>query len=454
MHKPDGSALSVPVRQDPVEVRCKASRPATGLRSCLRTAAPIVAALFWATASRAENFEAVSSRVSNGYARTRLPDGSFQTETYVLREGGFLSGEIEDATIDKMSFRDVEQAIDGPLANRRYMKAADTRTANLVIAVYWGTSRAPAERAPGMIAAQKTESLAPARWLAQHPGDGFRDRGPYAFQAKGNAFSQEMIGDEDATLMGYDWAGDPELTTYRYFVVLLAYDLQEFKKSKRERLLWQTRFSISQHHYQFDRQLPQMALVASRYFGQDSGGLRHNAVPEGSVEIGTVKSLGPVDLPDFAVLDPDGTHVAYIRSVDSSLRLVIVDVDQPERMATAKVPSTGSLPINLSWTEGGHVRVTMSSNESLNYDVDGRRRNTDGPGLGPVPVTMAASELATVLKAASGKFSHRKVSVLGSDSQSHRYLLSVSGGAGLTRLFVLDQPNDLLFEVGRSGSAP
>jgi hypothetical protein len=432
-----------------------ASRPAIGPRAV----GLIVAALLWLPASRGESFEAVSSRVSNGYTRSRLPDGSLQPETYVLREGGFLSGEIKDETIDNMTFRDVEQAIEGPLANRRYLKAADPRSANLVIAVYWGTSRAPAERAPGSLAAQKTERLAPARWLAQHPGDGFRDRGPWAFQAKGNAFSQEMIGDEDATLMGYDSASDPELRTYRYFVVLLAYDLQEFKKSKKEKLLWQARFSIGQHHNQFDKQLPQMALVASRYFGQDSGGLRHNAVPDGSVEIGAVKSLGAVDLPNFAVLDPDGTHVAYVRSVDSSPMLVIVDVDRPERMATAKMPSPGSLPNNVAWTEGGLVQVSMSSSESLGYDVDGRRRKIGGPGGGSASTTkpsanLAAPEIANVQKATSKKFPHRRVAVLGSDSQSHRFLLSVSGGAGSTRLFVLDQPNDLLFEVGLSGSSP
>ncbi len=250
-----------------------ASRPAVSPHACRRS---VVRAVIPIAAAPSVGFSPHAPIIlrpfplgcANGYTRARLPDGSFQPETYVLREGGFLSGEVKDDTIDRMSFRDIAQAIEGPLANKRYLEAADSRTANLVIAVYWGTSRAPAERASGKIAAQKTERLAPARWLAQHPGDGFRDRGPYAFQAKGDAFSQEMIGDEDATLMGYDSASDPELSTYRYFVVLLAYDLQVFKKSKKEKLLWQTRFSISQHNYQFDKQLPQMAQVASRYFGQ------------------------------------------------------------------------------------------------------------------------------------------------------------------------------------------
>ncbi len=134
---------------------------------------------------------------------------------------------------------------------------------------------------------------------------------------------------------------------------------------------------------------------------RDSAGLRHNAVPEGSVQIGVVTSLGPVVLPDFAVLDPEGTHVAYIRTVDSSPRLVIVDVDHPERMVTEKIPSPGSLPTHVAWTEGGHVRMTLSSNESLTYDVDGRHHNADGPGIGPPPPT---PDFTTVQKAAGEKF--------------------------------------------------
>ncbi len=37
-----------------------------------------------------------------------------------------------------------------------------------------------------------------------------------------------------------------------------------------------------------------MAQMASPYFGQDSRGLISKAVPEGKVDIGDVKSLGPV----------------------------------------------------------------------------------------------------------------------------------------------------------------
>jgi hypothetical protein len=85
-----------------------------------------------------------------------------------------------------------------------------------------------------------------------------------------------------------------EIEENRYFVVLMAYDFQLIWKQKKHKLLWQTRFSISERRNAFDRALPLMAQYASKYFGQDSHGLLRERVPEGRVEIGAVKSLGTV----------------------------------------------------------------------------------------------------------------------------------------------------------------
>jgi hypothetical protein len=60
------------------------------------------------------------------------------------------------------------------------------------------------------------------------------------------------------------------------------------------KLLWDTRFSIREHKNAFDEKLPAMALQASRYFGQDSGGVTHSSLPDGRVDIGQLKNLGPL----------------------------------------------------------------------------------------------------------------------------------------------------------------
>jgi hypothetical protein len=88
-----------------------------------------------------------------------------------------------------------------------------------------------------------------------------------------------------------------EIEEDRYFVVLIAYDFQQLWRKKRVRELWETRFSIRERHHAFNEDLPAMAQYASKYFGQDTNGLIHEAVPFGHVKIGEVKSLGEADAP-------------------------------------------------------------------------------------------------------------------------------------------------------------
>ena len=83
----------------------------------------------------------------------------------------------------------------------------------------------------------------------------------------------------------------------RYFVVLEAYDFQLLWKQKKHKLLWEIRFSVDQHHNEFDKALPAMARYVSKYFGQDSHGLLRESVPTGRVDIGDVKTLGEVEEP-------------------------------------------------------------------------------------------------------------------------------------------------------------
>jgi hypothetical protein len=65
-------------------------------------------------------------------------------------------------------------------------------------------------------------------------------------------------------------------------------------KEKKSKMLWEARFSIREHGNAFDSRIAGMAELASNYFGRDSKGLHHEDIPEGKVEIGTVKSLGVV----------------------------------------------------------------------------------------------------------------------------------------------------------------
>jgi hypothetical protein len=130
-----------------------------------------------------------------------------------------------------------------------------------------------------------------------------RDRTDFRNAAMLGYDSTGMIGTDYGKYLSHTALGGDqrdqvaEIEENRYFVVLLAYDFQVMWKQKKHKLLWETRFSISERRNAFDKALPVMAQYASRYFGQPSNGLLRTRVPEGSVKVGEPKSLGEVDAP-------------------------------------------------------------------------------------------------------------------------------------------------------------
>jgi hypothetical protein len=285
------------------------------------------AAIACPRATRAEEFEAVSSRASADYLREKLPDGSFKPEYYAFAKGGYWSGPVADKSIDKMDFLDVAHVVAGPLANQKYLPSKDPAATKLLIVVYWGTTHAP-EKASGTAVYESArqaeanmaqiESEIKEHIVAPAAGQQLKDQAGAeltnaiaAVQAENRM--RDMADRNNAAMLGYDswWEQTfdaqngtalehrkqdmlDELEHYRYFVVLMAYDFQMLWKQKKSKLLWETRFSIREQNNAFDQQLEAMTLQASRYFGQDSGGLTHNPLPQGSVQIGEVKSLGAV----------------------------------------------------------------------------------------------------------------------------------------------------------------
>jgi hypothetical protein len=290
-----------------------------------------------AATAYAENLVAFSTRVSNGYARKKLPDGTFQQETYAFGKGDDWGGARVDASMDKLDFMDVARTISVPLAGRGFVPTRDQATTNLLIMVYWGTSRTPeySTHSHSLLMAQDAEreqnqaAMATSHALAQSGkatgGNAADIKVAKTMQASADAdmradleglqAEEQRREDADvntATLLGYDWwwlstvaasgGGEralrkkdmlDELEQDRYFVVLMAYDFQAMTKH-RSKLLWEAHISISEHSNQFDQRLATMVTEASQYFGADSRGLQHEALPDGKVDVGPLRNLGVV----------------------------------------------------------------------------------------------------------------------------------------------------------------
>jgi len=170
------------------------------------------------------------------------------------------------------------------------------------------------------------------------------------------------------------------------------------------------------------------------------------------VEIGEIKfqDVAPESEAGHAALSPDGAHVAYLKVVRHTLRLVIVDVDRPVPAVVAGIPYPSFGPRSLTWADAGHVLVPQSAGGPLSFDLAGNRSQPDGKTHASTPADDARSIatdplFAEIQTLAEGKLPDRKVVILGADEARRRFLLLVSGGAGSARYFGFDRPNDLLF---------
>lgn len=279
-------------------------------------------------ASDNSDMTAVTGRVGDDYMRVKLPDGKFAPETYAFGDGGHFGGPSRDTSIDKLTFNAVAQTIAGPLAKQGFVPTRDIHNTKLLIMVYWGTTRGTHDGATSL-EYQNAESTqvpvtppplptygAQAAMIAAHSGQqgAPQTMDPNAVNVVMMENKQRDIADiKNIRLLGYD-AGLPEtgfgnfgikhdarsflrddliteIEYSRYFVVLMAYDFNMAWKEKKHKLLWETRFSISERGNSFDKVLPAMAAYASKYFGQDSKGLIRDPLPEGRVEVGSTKFI-------------------------------------------------------------------------------------------------------------------------------------------------------------------
>jgi len=278
---------------------------------------------------------AISAQAAGDYTREKLPNGTYRTETYTFGDGGRMPGSARDDSIDKITFLDVAKVIAPRLESLSFVPVTDRDPdkTKLLIMVYWGTTNG-ADNSTQAFAFENVQGMVTSEGGApppQPPPTGAGKGGNSVDVAKVTRAAQEdaitgamaTVGLEEkirdqndmknAMLLGYDgelnsMSGAQGATTLklhrddllaeveedRYFIVLMAYDFDALWKHKKHKLLWVTRFSVRARGTNFTDVLPAMVKQASEYFGQNTQGLLRNALPEGRVDIGPVKSFGAV----------------------------------------------------------------------------------------------------------------------------------------------------------------
>jgi hypothetical protein len=274
------------------------TRAAVLLAWAAMSAAPAAAGPF-SMISDSEKMVAVSSKVFNGYTRARLPDGSFQPETYAFGNGGRLDGgrggidaigagasggdaggALRDDTLDVVTFNEMAKTVAHSLALQNFVPTPDASSTSLLIMVFWGETEGSTHVTEGDL--KDMIDMRNAALL------GFDSEGVFSqgFGDHSNMMSN-ILRELHSSVVD-------DIQVNRYYVILRAFDFRQAWKQRKIKLLWETRYSLSERLHDFSKEVPGMTQYASQFFGQDSHGLLKAPVPEGHVDIGTIKSLGEV----------------------------------------------------------------------------------------------------------------------------------------------------------------
>jgi hypothetical protein len=273
------------------------------------------------------------------YERVKLPDGTFKAERYVISNGGRFPGTTADASQEKVSYPEVAGIVARQLARSQYYLAQRAKDADLLIAIYWGTTipfndvryntatdqLSVAARDMKMDNISDRISVGNGEIAAGGGGNmgGVVDNSTATIANLEGAMARvEMENRErdaanagNALILGYvedinerrdfmPWADVGNLQQDlisdveepRYYIVVRAYDFKALQKDGKQVVRWTTRISIGSQGRGFDERLAQMVAAAGNTFGQKQG-LRRRFYGDPRVDLGDIKYLGETSLP-------------------------------------------------------------------------------------------------------------------------------------------------------------
>lgn len=223
----------------------------------------------------------VNAQVFNGYKRTRDASGKFQTETYVVGNGGFqYSGMVEESA-SRAKFAGIVRTLGPGLARQQYFPAASAAKADLLLMVYWGATGSDEQPAV----------LMEETW----------DPASHTFRRQLDHLNARLLGFDDVVKSGpvpgmQSLARDDvvkDMEASRYWVAVVALDFKAATQDKNVKVLWSVRYSLRSRGTNFVEALPEMTSFAGHYFGRDSKGLVNPAInrneDKGRVELGEMR---------------------------------------------------------------------------------------------------------------------------------------------------------------------
>jgi hypothetical protein len=258
---------------------------------------------------------AISANAIPEYVRPLDANGRPRAETYAFTEGVHIQGDTKDRSEERMTFDEITRTLAGTLAKQNYYPATDVTSVNLLIRVYWGTTRIYEDPQRD----QNIERLSTARANMQASADAgtpidlaemrsAQDDSAYAANSTAGAIERNarllgyklsLLKEEKNTMASVrEQTMRMELAEERYFVVLMAYDYQLIRREKKPKLLWVTRLSIRGPGNNFTEAMPALAIAGGDIFGQNLEGMKRIKVrdlPGGTVKLHELQVLGTAD---------------------------------------------------------------------------------------------------------------------------------------------------------------
>ena len=269
------------------------------------------------------NRVAVRAEATREYTLLRAQDETAKVQTYHLIEGKYFGGNVEDPSLEEMTFPEIAQHIELNLKRQKYFPEEDSSAGDLLIMVHYGASYfyddsrndedpgyyddywyygyfdlddyfPPVTTASGEIYEYNLSRNAIPKFygLVSPEVRGY---------TKALYFRAKILGMDDVfklDVTDYESSVQQQLTNEgRYLIVLTAFDLPLLKQGEKK-ILWTTRYSIRRIGQPYAQAIKELNIVAGHYFGKNIKGLiSKRATDKSLVEFGEIEVLNPEQAP-------------------------------------------------------------------------------------------------------------------------------------------------------------
>ena len=261
----------------------------------------------------------VDSEASVIYNEHKESENGETYETYVFIEGNFYGGDINDKSLRNVTFEELVGTIGDSMKQRNFYPSASADQGDLLVVVHYGLMSVPQDL--GDLFQLEMDDPYGEQPFDEDDEDGeeqivedplindtyFNDLKRLSELSHNNqaGMSNIKLGIGRAlkrrnisTAEEFDLRA--ELEAERYFIILMAYDYKKLRSTKKQELLWTTRFSVPSLGTNFENAYPALARAASSYYGSSL---------DKYVTTSTHFGTGNVDIQDLETVGIEETEV-------------------------------------------------------------------------------------------------------------------------------------------------